>query len=143
MIVTPDKNPCGTVLESAKHHRHMLTGLVVTSRISHATPSSFNSHVVDRNMEPDIAAQQIGYNPLGRSTDLMFGGGACEFISNATQGSCRHDQRDLYQEAQDHFGWTVKHSRQEFDAIRPDNVKLPLMAVFTPQVGSLLSPSCS
>ncbi|ORZ11543.1 alkaline-phosphatase-like protein [Absidia repens] len=131
--VTPDKRPCGTVLESAKHQHGMLTGLVVTSRVSHATPASFSAHVADRNMEPNIAAQQIGDNPLGRSVDLMFGGGACEFLSNATQGSCRTDTQDLFQQAQDQFGWTVQRSRQEFDALSADQVKLPLMSIFTPQ----------
>ncbi|SAM02021.1 hypothetical protein [Absidia glauca] len=131
--VTPTGEPCGTVLESAKHHRGMLTGLVVTSRITHATPASFNAHVTFRDYENDIAEQQIGHTPLGRSVDLMFGGGSCEFLSNATEGSCRGDQRDLFDEAKADFGWTVKRTRQEFDAIRPEDPSLPLMAIFTPQ----------
>jgi alkaline phosphatase len=112
----------------------MLTGLVVTSRITHATPASFNAHVTFRDYENDIAEQQIGHTPLGRSVDLMFGGGSCEFLSNATEGSCRGDQRDLFDEAKEDFGWTVKRTRQEFDAIRPEDPSLPLMAIFTPQV---------
>ncbi|CAO3591466.1 unnamed protein product [Absidia cylindrospora] len=131
--VNPSKEACGTVLESAKHHRDMLTGLVVTSRITHATPASFSAHIEWRDWEPEIAEQQIGHNPLGRSVDLMFGGGSCEFLSNTTEGSCRSDQRDLFEEAKDQFGWTVKRTRQDFDAIHENEPHLPLMAIFTPQ----------
>ncbi|CAO3647175.1 unnamed protein product [Cunninghamella echinulata] len=130
--VDPSQTPCGTVLESAKHHHNMLTGLVVTSRITHATPAAFSAHVAWRDWEPLIAEQQIGYNPLGRSVDLMFGGGACEFTSNQTEGSCRSDDRDLFKEAEEKFGWTVKRTRQEFDAIDPKHPQLPLMNIFTP-----------
>ncbi|KAI9033740.1 alkaline-phosphatase-like protein [Phycomyces nitens] len=124
--------PCGTVLESAKLHRNMLTGLVVTSRITHATPASFSAHVLGRDSENDIASQQIGFNPLGRTVDLMFGGGACEFTSNLTENSCRFDTRDLFKEANESFGWTVKRTRQDFDEIKAEDVELPLMGLFAP-----------
>ncbi|KAI9322522.1 alkaline-phosphatase-like protein [Dichotomocladium elegans] len=117
--VDAEKMPCGTVLESAKLRHGMLTGLVATSRITHATPASFSAHVTWRDDENDIAEQQIGHNPLGRTVDLMFGGGECEFLSNATATSCRLDGRDLLQEAQEQFGWTVKRSREDFDLIHP------------------------
>ncbi|CAI2170883.1 6205_t:CDS:10 [Funneliformis geosporum] len=93
--VTSKKIPCGTVLESAKY-LGLATGLVVTSRITHATPASFSAHVIHRDMEADIATQQIGDNPLGNQVDLMFGGGRCYFLPNRTEGSCRIDQRDLH-----------------------------------------------
>lgn len=135
--------PCGTVLESAKVHHDMLTALVVTSRITHATPASFSAHVDWRDDENKIAEQQIGNNPLGRTVDLMFGGGSCEFLSNTTQDSCRADDRDLFTEAQEKFGWSVKRTRQEFDEIQ-SSVDLPLMAIFSPQVSfSTLSSSLS
>ena len=44
---------CGTVLEAAKR-QGMLTGLVVTSRITHATPAAFSAHVLGRNDEVNI-----------------------------------------------------------------------------------------
>ncbi|KAJ1651299.1 vacuolar alkaline phosphatase, partial [Coemansia sp. RSA 25] len=44
IAVADDKMPCGTVLEAAKLQRGMLTGLVATSRITHATPASFSAH---------------------------------------------------------------------------------------------------
>ncbi|KAG0738362.1 hypothetical protein G6F16_010767 [Rhizopus arrhizus] len=130
--VYPNKKPCGTVLESAKVHKNMLTGLVVTSRITHATPASFSAHVPSRDWEARIAEQQIGYGPLGRTVDLMFGGGSCEFLSNSTKGSCRMDDRDLFTEAKEKFGWDVKYgSREHLDELNEDGVQLPLMALFS------------
>ncbi|KAJ3103915.1 hypothetical protein HDU97_009727 [Phlyctochytrium planicorne] len=61
---------CGTILEAAKE-RGYLTGLVATSRITHATPASFSAHVIDRNMEDNIALYQLGDYSLGRNVDLI------------------------------------------------------------------------
>jgi alkaline phosphatase len=126
-------------LESAKIHKNMLTGLVATSRITHATPGAFSAHVAWRDWENAIAEQQIGHNPLGRTVDLMFGGGRCEFLSSHTEGTCRNDSRDLLQEAREQFGWEVKLSREEFDDIEPENAQLPLMALFAPGVSSFFT----
>ncbi|KAI8082028.1 alkaline-phosphatase-like protein [Thamnidium elegans] len=104
--VDPRRLPCGTVLESAKHMQGMLTGLVATSRITHATPASFSSHVEDRNDENNIASQQMGDNPLGRSVDLMFGGGYCHFLPKS-MGGCRSDERNLFDEGQKKYNWTT------------------------------------
>lgn len=132
--VDPEEKPCGTVLESAKIHKDMLTGLVVTSRITHATPAAFSAHVGWRDWENDIALQQVGENPLGRTVDLMFGGGRCQFITNQTQGGCRLDNRNLLQEATSNYGWkTVLDSRKDFDALA-DDAELPLMGLYTPDV---------
>ncbi|KAI8343529.1 alkaline-phosphatase-like protein [Chlamydoabsidia padenii] len=111
--VDPQGRPCGTVLESAKHHRNMLTGLVATSRISHATPASWSSHQKDRDNEASIAAQQIGDNPLGRSVDLMFGGGYCYFLPKSDQQGCRSDERHLFEEAKLNNNWTTEPSLTE------------------------------
>ncbi|KAF9544948.1 hypothetical protein EC957_011574 [Mortierella hygrophila] len=122
--VDPNGNPCGTVLESAKANG-MLTGLVVTSRVTHATPASFSAHVVHRDMEADIAVQQIGDYPLGRQVDLMLGGGLCFFLPNTTEGSCRLDDRDLIKESKD-YGWEhVVFNKDEFDALAEHDKILP------------------
>jgi alkaline phosphatase len=134
MIVGPDKMPCGTVLESAKIHRNMKTGLVVKSRITHATPAAFSAHISWRDAENDIAEHQLGYTPLGRTVDLMLGGGLCEFLSNTTEGSCRMDNRDLLEEGKEDFGWNTIRSRQEFDQLDETRVELPLMGLFAPHV---------
>lgn len=126
--VDPNENPCGTILEAAKAEG-MLTGLVVTSRITHATPAAFSAHVLHRDMENDIALQQIGFNPLGRQVDLMFGGGECEFLPNTTQGSCRKDDRDLKREGKEEFNWNFI-SKEEFEQIPNGDFKLPMAALF-------------
>ncbi|RIA94991.1 alkaline phosphatase [Glomus cerebriforme] len=127
--VNPKKVPCGTVLESAKHFG-LATGLVVTSRITDATPASFSAHVVHREMESDIAVQQIGDNPLGRQVDLIIGGGRCFFLPNHTEGSCRIDERDLIKESKKRE-FKFFSTRQEFDDLEPAKDKLPLLGLFT------------
>jgi alkaline phosphatase len=77
--VLPDHSPCGTVLEAASLAGYK-TGLVVTTRITDATPACFASHVNMRQYEDRIAEQEIGEHPLGRVVDLIFGGGRCHFL---------------------------------------------------------------
>lgn len=112
----------------------MLTGLVVTSRITHATPAAFSAHVIHRDMESDIAAQQIGDYPLLRQVDLMMGGGRCFFLPNTTEGSCRTDGRDLIKEAKEIYGWKdVMESKEDFLALTKDTrgvMPLPVMGLF-------------
>ncbi|KAG0282329.1 hypothetical protein BGZ96_000590 [Linnemannia gamsii] len=131
--VDPTGNPCGTILEAAKD-LGMLTGFVVTSRVTHATPASFSAHVIHRDMEADIAAQQIGNYSLTRQLDLMLGGGRCFFLPNTTQGSCRTDDRDLIKEAQELYGWkTYVENKSDWEALLADyksEQPLPLMGLF-------------
>ena len=51
-----------------------LTGLVTTTRVTHATPASFIANVPDRDME-DVIAEQI----MERGVDVVLGGGAKHF----------------------------------------------------------------
>ncbi|KAJ2890155.1 vacuolar alkaline phosphatase, partial [Coemansia aciculifera] len=115
IAVADDKLPCGTVLEAAKLQRGMLTGLVATSRITHATPASFSAHVTHRDMEDLIAEYQIGNYSLGPVVDLMFGGGRCHFMPNTHANvSCRMDARDLWSEARA-AGFNTLSTRKQFD----------------------------
>ncbi len=126
------KSPCATVLEAAKMSG-MHTGMVVTSRITDATPASFSSHVAFRSYQSEIASQQIGNNPFGRMVDLMFGGGRCSFIPSTAEDSCRTDNRDLEREAKDKNGFkTVINTRDGFDKLSGDPTDLPLMGLFRP-----------
>ncbi|KAI9296193.1 alkaline phosphatase [Neoconidiobolus thromboides FSU 785] len=126
--VDQHQRPCGTVLEAAKK-RGFLTGLVATSRITHATPASFSAHVISRDMENKIAEQQIGLYPLGRNVDIMFGGGKCEFLDRNTTGSCRSDNLDLIKKGNE-LGWNFVFEKKEFEEIDDNNVKLPLAGLF-------------
>ncbi|KAG0026534.1 hypothetical protein BGZ81_006287 [Podila clonocystis] len=131
--IAVDENgvPCGTILEAA-HALGMLTGLVVTSRITHATPAAFSAHVVHRDMEETIAEHQIGDYVLGRQVDLMLGGGRCFFLPNTTSGGCRTDGRNLIKESEN-FGW--KHvilNKKEFEEKSTPYLPLPALGLFHP-----------
>lgn len=64
------------------------TGLVTTTRITHATPAGFAANVPNRDMEDQIAEQY-----LETGIDLFLGGGDRHFSPTA-----RKDGRDLYRE---------------------------------------------
>lgn len=127
--VLPDHSPCGTVLEAAALAGYK-TGLVVTTRITDATPACFAAHVNMRQYEDRIAEQEIGEHPLGRVVDLLLGGGRCHFLPNSTEGSCRGDDRDLI-DAADANGFNYIKDRAGFDALNHGTqAKLPLLGLF-------------
>jgi alkaline phosphatase len=128
--VLPDHSPCGTVLEAAKKAGYM-TGLVVTTRITDATPACFASHANRREYEDLIAEQLVGHYPLGRVVDLILGGGRCHFLPNSTEGSCRADDKDVVQMAKKN-GYSYIDNRDDFDNLAADvegGVKLPLLGL--------------
>ncbi|KAF1935553.1 alkaline phosphatase-like protein [Clathrospora elynae] len=128
--VTPDHEPCGTVLEAAKKAGYM-TGLVVTTRITDATPACFAAHVNMRSEEDRIAEQMVGEHPLGRVVDLMFGGGRCHFLPNSTvDSSCRADGRDIVELAKEN-GYNYVSDRAGFDHLKGGAaLELPMLGLF-------------
>ena len=127
--VLPDHSPCGTVLEAAKKAGYM-TGLVVTTRITDATPACFAAHVNQRAEEDRIAEQEVGDYPLGRVVDLMLGGGRCHFLPNTTEGSCRGDDKDVVKLAKSN-GFSYVDDREGFDGLNfGSSVDLPLLGLF-------------
>jgi alkaline phosphatase len=130
--VLPDHSPCGTVLEAAKRAGYM-TGLVVTTRITDATPACFASHANRREYEDLIAEQEVGNYPLGRTLDLILGGGRCHFLPNSTEGSCRGDDKDVVAMAEKN-GFSYIDSRKQFDNLDVGTgVKLPLLGLLASQ----------
>ncbi|KAK5664356.1 hypothetical protein OQA88_579 [Cercophora sp. LCS_1] len=128
----PDFTPCGTVLEAAKRAGYA-TGLVVTTDITDATPACFASHVYYRQQMDEIAMQEVGEGVLGRTVDLMLGGGRCHFLPNTTAGSCRLDDIDVTQIAREKHGFVYADDRKGFDALKlGKNVSLPLLGLFAP-----------
>lgn len=126
--VDPNSDPCGTILEAMKLEGY-LTGLVVTTRITDATPAAFSSHVDFRWQEDLIAEQQLGDSPLGRTVDLILGGGRCHFIPRSVPGGCRADNRNLIEEAIEK-NWTYVGDRVLFDSLQQGkNVSLPLLGL--------------
>lgn len=114
------KQPLATLLEAAEA-RGMATGLVATSRITHATPASFSAHVPSRGMETEIAAQQIT-----KGIDVILGGGA-QFYLPTEAGGRRTDGRNLFQEAAQ-AGYHVVQDRAGFDTLGTT----PAIGLFSP-----------
>ncbi len=110
IAVDPSGAPCRTVLEAARD-AGLATGLVATSRITHATPAGFASHVPSRADEGAIAVQMSA-----AGLDVMIGGGARFFLPTSAGGS-RADGRDLVQELAGR-GVAVATDRAGFDALR-------------------------
>ncbi|GAP88846.2 putative alkaline phosphatase [Rosellinia necatrix] len=129
----PGYTPCGTVLEAAKKAGY-ITGLVVTTDITDATPACFASHVNYRSEQDEIALQEIGQGPLNRVVDLMLGGGRCHFLPNTTEGGCRQDGIDVIELAQREYGWNYIGDRPAFDEFREgrEEVPLPMLGLFAP-----------
>ncbi|MBR9989133.1 MAG: alkaline phosphatase [Gemmatimonadetes bacterium] len=80
----PDGEPLTPILEIARGAGRA-TGLITTTRVTHATPAAWCARVLDRNEEDDIALQYLAFRP-----DVLLGGGGRHF-SPAT----RSDGRDL------------------------------------------------
>jgi alkaline phosphatase len=87
--VRPDFTTAPTVLERATE-LGMATGLVATSRITHATPAAFAAHVPRRYMELEIARQMVEEHDI----NVIIGGGRDRF-----DGARRPDSLDLLGEA--------------------------------------------
>jgi alkaline phosphatase len=83
-----------TILEAAKA-KGMATGLVVTSRITDATPAAFASHVTSRKMQDKIAEQLIA-----NKVNILFGGGKEYFLPKSSSESKRSDQKNLIEQAE-------------------------------------------
>ncbi|CAO1628811.1 unnamed protein product [Parajaminaea phylloscopi] len=125
-----EKKPCGTVLEAAKA-RGYNTALITTSRVTHATPASYSAHISDRDLENEIAAQQLGDYALGRQVDILWGGGLRHFLPQNATGSSREDDRDLVAEARK-AGWQIALDRSAFDTLeKGQRVKFPSLGLFT------------
>lgn len=86
--VDPAGRPLPNLVERARAHG-MATGLVVTSRITHATPAAFVAHVGHRREESRIAEQLAS-----SGVELLFGGGRDMFLPRA-QGGQRKDGKNL------------------------------------------------
>jgi alkaline phosphatase len=106
--VDTERRPIGTVLQAAKR-RGMATGVVTTTRITHATPASFVAHVPQRSMENEIAEHLLWTRP-----DVVIGGGTRFFVPDSEGGS-RTDGRNLIEEARN-LGYTVALDRSDFNA---------------------------
>jgi len=87
--LSPLKIPLKTVLEYAEE-KNKSTGIVVTSRVTDATPACFVSHITTRTRENEIAEDLVA-----SGVDVLFGGGLAFFLPSSNVKSARKDERDL------------------------------------------------
>lgn len=146
-------NETKSLLEMAEE-KGLSTGVVTTTRLTHATPAACFAHTPDRDWEsdedifanakdayeakfPDIARQLIEF-PYGDGLEVALGGGRTKFMPRETRDpeyddktGERLDKRDLTQE------WTRKNAsayvwnKQQFDAIDARKTK-HLLGLFEP-----------
>ncbi|HEX8612276.1 MAG TPA: alkaline phosphatase [Telluria sp.] len=113
-----------TILELAKAAGKSV-GAITTTELTHATPASTFSHVCERDMAYQIAAQVVpggaGYNPaLKDGVDVLMGGGRNHFtpFDAARNPKGRADGRDLMAELAAH-GYTVAADARQMQAAPP------------------------
>lgn len=117
-----------TILEYAEESGRS-TGVVTTTRLTHATPGACYGHTADRDWEsdadiarthkdaaaagfPDLARQLIEFK-YGDGLEVAFGGGRSKFLPKANGGE-RLDGRDLTRE------WTAKRSASAYVSTRDE-----------------------
>ena len=84
LAVLPDGRPLTTIFELVKP-RGVATGLVTTTRVTHATPAAWVSHQPHRDSEDEIASELLAFRP-----NVLLGGGKKHFSPKA-----RKDGQDL------------------------------------------------
>jgi len=112
--------PVAHLVEAAEE-QGMATGLVVTSRITHATPAVFSAHVRDRGEEDRIAVQQ-----LDAGIEVLMGGGLRHFLPRA-KGGQRTDGRNLVEEAAQQ-GYHIARSASALEQAPENGLLLGLFA---------------
>ena len=128
----------------------MATGIVTTTRVTHATPAATFSHSADRNWESDAdlpaaakaagcidIARQLVETPYGHGPDVLLGGGRAQFLSKdvadpeyPAQHGLRTDGRDLIDAwRQRHPEGTFVWNSAQLGKASPD---APLLGLFEP-----------
>lgn len=132
--------PMLSVLELAES-AGLATGIVTTTRITHATPGATYSHSADRNWENDTQlseqahaqgcadiARQLLENPYGDGPEVVFGGGRMHFMTVEQRDPEEDDKVGLRLDGRDLIGeWQRKHpggayvwNRQQLAAAQRD-----------------------
>ncbi len=106
--------PLATVLEGAKLLRKS-TGIVATSRVSHATPAAYVAHVPSRDMEDDIVEQTVH-----QGLDVVLGGGKRHLLPPEMKGR-RKDGENLTEDLL-RWGYRLPETREALMAIHEGRV---------------------
>jgi alkaline phosphatase len=112
----PRGNKHQTILEAAAKDKGMMTGIVVSSSVTHATPAGFFAHVSDRGSAREIAVQL-----LDNRVNVAFGGGGMYFLPMRKRLLRRTDQTDLIQKAVEN-GYTYVRDAAGLETARGPHV---------------------
>jgi len=102
--------PLATVLEGAKLLKKS-TGIVATSRVTHATPAAYIAHVTSRSMEDDIMEQAVYQN-----IDVVMGGGMRHLLPKDARGK-RPDNENLAEVLRQR-GYQIIESRDKMKTVK-------------------------
>ncbi len=115
-----------TILEIAKA-KGKVTGLVVTSTVTHATPAAFGSHVPSRRCEKEIARQYIQVTEV----DVILGGGRKKFKSTEKQADeCGAFGNFIADAARK--GYQVVYTKKALDGVVAKGSR-KILGLFTPK----------
>ena len=103
----PDGEVAYETLAEAAKRLGKSVGLVTTTRITHATPACFGSHIDTRYRENEIAEQY-----LDQDFEVWLGGGWRHFVPRSVNKSKRKDERDLLKEFAEK-GYRVLRSKSD------------------------------
>lgn len=92
LSVAPDGRKLKTILEIAEENGKS-SGVITTTRVTHATPAACAAHVDDRDKESEIAVQMVN-----SGVDVMLGGG-WNFFYPDSKGGKRGDDVDVFEMA--------------------------------------------
>jgi len=106
--------PLASVLEGAKL-MGKATGIVVTSRVTHATPAAYYAHVPSRRMENDIMEQGVYQN-----LDVVLGGGKRHLLPKDLGGK-RTDGENLLEKVP-HEGYALVATAAELQQVKSGKV---------------------
>ncbi|CAM4383228.1 alkaline phosphatase [Paenibacillus alkaliterrae] len=110
--VTPDGKQPDSILDAARE-RGKSTGLIATSRITHATPAVFTAHDPSRGNEVALATDYIN------KVDVILGGGRDMFLNEKDGG--KQPERNLVAEAQA-AGYDYITNRSELNKVSSNKV---------------------
>jgi alkaline phosphatase len=107
--VGPDGEKYLTTLEAVQS-KGMLTGLIATSSVTHATPACFGAHNQSRQNQPEIAE-----GLLANKINLIFGGGREYFLPETKAESKRKDEKNLILQAEN-LGYSYLQTAEQLDS---------------------------
>jgi alkaline phosphatase len=102
--------PLATILEGARL-KGMATGIVCTSRVTHATPAAFMSHSTKRDEEDRIMEQAVH-----QGLDIVLGGGMRHLVPKEKGGS-RTDGEDLTRTLAGR-GYRIIRNKEELSSLK-------------------------